>query len=137
MILARSCSYNTCRSDHIERYYCKTDIFKYSFYPYTIVEWNRLEHTLRNSKSYIIFKNSLLKIGRPVPKPTLIIRNLLGLKLLTRFRLGLSHLNEHRFNHNFENCINPLCLCNLEVESTAHFFLYCNNFCKHEEHHLK
>ena len=32
-----------------------------------------------------------------------------GLKLLTRLRLGLSHLNEHRFRHNLENCVNPLC----------------------------
>ena len=28
-------------------------------------------------------------------------------------RLELSHLNEHRFNHNFDDCINPLCLCSL------------------------
>ena len=41
-------------------------------------------------------------------------------------RLGLSHLNEHRFNHNFENCINPLCTCTLEIESTTHFFLHCH-----------
>ena len=32
----------------------------------------------------------------------------LGLKLLTRLRLGLSHLNEYRFKHNSENCINVL-----------------------------
>ena len=54
---------------------------------------------------------------------------------LTRLRLGLSHLNEHRFNHNFDidSCINPLCSCSLEVESTKHFFLHCHhytNICK-------
>ena len=98
----------TRNSDHIETYYCRTDIFKYSFFPYTIVEWNRLEHTLRNSISYNIFKNSLLEIGRPMPKPTFNILNTLRLKQLTRLRLGLSHLNQHRFNHNFEDCINPL-----------------------------
>ena len=36
-------------------------------------------------------------------------------------------MNEHRFNHNFEDSINPLCLFSLEVESTAHFFLHCHN----------
>ena len=87
-----------------------------------------MDHTLHNSKSYNIFKNSLLEIGRPMPKPTFNIHNPLGLKLLTRLRLGLSHLNEHRFNHNFEDCINPLCSCSLEVESTTHFFLHCHNF---------
>ena len=49
-----------------------------------------------------------------------------GIRLLTRLRLQLSHLNEHRFNHNFDNCINPLCACTLEIESTTHFFLHCH-----------
>ena len=61
-----------------------------------------------------------------MPKPTFNIHNPLGLKLLTRLRIGLTHLNEHRFNHNFEDYINPLCLGSLEVESTAH--LHCHNF---------
>ena len=52
----------------------------------------------------------------------------MGLKLLTRLRLGLSHLSDHRFNHNFENCLNPLCTCSLEVESTTNFFLHCHYF---------
>ena len=56
------------------------------------------------------------------------IHNPIGLKLLTRLRLGLSHLNEHRFNHNFESCLNPLCACSLEVESTTHFFIHCHHF---------
>ena len=52
----------------------------------------------------------------------------MGLKLRTRLRLGLSHLNVHRFNHNFESCLNPLCTCSLEVESTTHFFLHFHHF---------
>ena len=39
-------------------------------------------------------------------------------------RLGLSHLNEHKFKHNFQDCINPLCTYSLEFESLYHFFLY-------------
>ena len=42
--------------------------------------------------------------------------------------MGLSHLNEHRFNHNFQSCIKPLCTCSLEVESTCHFFLHCLHY---------
>ena len=30
-----------------------------------------------------------------------------GLKLLNRLRLGLSRLDEHKFNHNFKECVNP------------------------------
>ena len=43
-------------------------------------------------------------------------------------RIGLSYLNEHRFNHNFGDCINLLCSCSLEVASTAHILLHCHNF---------
>ena len=56
------------------------------------------------------------------------IHNPIGLKLLTRLRLGFSHLNEHRFNHNFESCLNPFRACSLEVESTTHFFIHCHRF---------
>ena len=52
----------------------------------------------------------------------------MGLKLLTRLRLGLSHLSEQRFNHNFQSCINPLCSCSLAIESTTHFLLHCHHF---------
>ena len=36
-------SYNTQSLDKIETYYCRTDTFKNSFFPYTIVEWNKLD----------------------------------------------------------------------------------------------
>ena len=87
------------------------------------MEWNKLNSSIRNS-TYAVFRNHLPKIIRPVYS----IQNCIGLKLLTRLRLGLSHLNEYRFNHNFQNCINPLCTCSLEVESTAHFFLHCHHY---------
>ena len=70
----------------------------------------------------------MLKIGRPNQCSIYRIHNPVGLKLLTRLRLGLSHLNEHRFNHNFQSCINPLCSCSLAIESTTHFLLHCHHF---------
>lgn len=50
------------------------------------------------------------------------------MKLLTRLRLGLSHLNEPRFSHNIKNGIIPLCTCGSEVEPRAHFFLHSHHF---------
>ena len=38
--------------------------------------------------------------------------------------LNLSHLNEHKFRHNFKRCVSPICGCGLEIESTQHFFLH-------------
>ena len=55
--------------------YCRTDIFKYSFFLSTIFEWNQLDDSLHNSKSYSIFKNSLLNISRSVSKSIFNINN--------------------------------------------------------------
>ena len=54
------------------------------------------------------FINYLLKIDWSSPKPLYNIRNTTGLELFTRLRLGLSNLNEHKFNHNFRDCVNSL-----------------------------
>ena len=35
--------YNTQNLDQVETYYCRTDAFKNSFFPYTIAEWNKLD----------------------------------------------------------------------------------------------
>ena len=43
-------------------------------------------------------------------------------------RLGLSHLANHKFRHNFQDCLNPICSCGQEIETTSHFLLHCLNF---------
>lgn len=50
------------------------------------------------------------------------------MKFLTLLRSGFSHLNEHRFRHNFRDCLNDLCL---EMEDTSHYLLYCHYFSDH------
>ena len=93
-----------------------------------MVEWNKLDLDIRKSKSYTIFQNGFLKIGRPNQCSVYRIHNPIGLKLLTRLRVGLRHLNENKFHNNFQSCINPLCSCSLEIESTTHFLLHCHHF---------
>ena len=51
------------------------------------------------------------------------INDAIGVKLITRLRLGFSHLREHIFKHNFQDTLNPLCSCSIKVESTSHYFL--------------
>ena len=43
-------------------------------------------------------------------------------------RLGLSHLTDHKFRHNFQDCLNPICDCGQEIERTSHFLLHCLNY---------
>ena len=52
--------------------------------------------------------------------------NPVGVKFLTRLRLHLSHLNELKFRHGFEDTISPLCSCNTDIESNEHFLLRCH-----------
>ena len=52
-----------------------------------------------------------------------------GLK--SNLRLGFSYLNEHRFRHNFQDCLNPLCSCSLEIEDTSHYVLLCHHILHH------
>ena len=54
--------------------------------------------------------------------------NPLGIKLLTRLRLGLSQLHQHKFRHWFRDALNPLCKCGKDIESAMYFFLRCTNF---------
>ena len=71
---------------------------------------------------YLVFKNYLPKEIRPKLIPLYNIHNPPGIKLLTRMRLRLSHLNGHKLTHNFDDCLNPFCTCSLEPDSTLHFF---------------
>ena len=127
LIPKKSYQYITRNVNDIATYQCRTDVFKFSFFPWTITEWNKIDTKIRNSP-YSVFRNYLLKEIRPKPSPLYNIHNPSGIKLLTRLRLGLSHLNEHKFNHNFDDCVNPFCTCSLEPESTSHFFLHCHHY---------
>ena len=40
----------------------------------------------------------------------------------------MSHLNEHKFFHNFRDTLNPLCTCGSEIESNSHFLLHCQHY---------
>ena len=113
---------------NIPHYYCRTDTFKNSFFPNVINEWNKLDEKIKGATSFSLFKASLLKMGRPHANSTYRIHNPVGIRLHTRLRLVLSHLNEHKFRHNFADCVNPLCSCSIEPETTLHFFLHCCNF---------
>ena len=53
-------------------------------------------------------------------------RDPVGVKLLTRLRLQLGNLNEHKFRHGFEDTVSPMCLCNTEIEINEHFLLCCH-----------
>ena len=85
--------------------------------PCVIDEWDKLNPEIRNSGSYNIFRS--VTIG---------LTDTIGIKLITRLRLGFSHLPEHKFSHNFQDTLNPLCSCSIEAESTSHYLMCCHFF---------
>ena len=96
------------RNIYISSYNSRTEYFKSSFFP-----------------AFGAFKQNLLPFIRPLENSIFIIFEPEGLKLLTRLRLGFSRLNEHCFQHNFQECLNPLCMCSLGLETKMPLTTYC------------
>ena len=42
--------------------------------------------------------------------------------------MAFSHINKHKFKHNFCYFLNPLCKCKLEPETTSYFLRHCHLF---------
>ena len=74
-------------------------IFLKTFFPYTIIEWNKLDLDVRKSKSYATFRNTLLKLGRPIQHAIYSINNPVGLKLLTLLLFGNQKYTEIDNSH--------------------------------------
>ena len=121
-------SLNPQRSELFSEFFSHSAFFDSSFFPFCVKTWNKLSSELRNSSSVSIFKKALLNYYRPKECSIFNIFDPVGLKLLTRLRVNLSHLREHKFRHNFLDTLNPLCSCNLEIESTTHYLLRCSFF---------
>ena len=66
------------------------------FFPSNLNGWFNLDINIRISELITLFKCKLLSFIRPVKNSIYNIFQPKGLKLLTRLRLDLSHLNAHR-----------------------------------------
>ena len=104
-------------------------LFKNTFFPSTIMEWNKLDWEIKNSESIVTFKKRILSFIRPSASSTLNCHNPRGIKLLWRLRLGLSHLREHKLKHSFQDSLYPFCSCGkAEVKTSSHYLLHCSNY---------
>ena len=120
--------YSTRNANNIPHFKVKHSFFKNTFFPSVIIEWNKLDPEIQNVPSLNIFKKNILKFIRPTANNMFGCHNLKSIKYLTRLRLGLSHLHEHKFKNNFQDTLNPLCACGCDIENTCHFLLDCPNF---------
>ena len=74
LIPKKSHQYITRNVNDIATYQCRTDAFKFSFFPWTITEWNKIGIKIQNSP-YLVFRNYLCNEIRPKPSPLYNIPN--------------------------------------------------------------
>ena len=125
----------TLRDKTMRKPFCRTERFSNSFFPYSISNWNTLDDSIKLLPSLASFKKHLNTFIRPKGNSCYDIRDNFGIKILTKIRVEFSDLREHRYNHNF-NCENPTCSCELEDESSVHYFLCCPRYVKQRKHLL-
>ena len=109
----------------------RTQKFRYSFFPDTSNSWNQLSSFIKNSSSLNIFKKRYMEFFNVEPNPIYGLHNPVGLKYLTRLRVGLSHLCAHKYQHNFSDTDSKFCTCGNNIPETVEHYLL---FCPHHTH---
>ena len=123
-----STSYSSRNSENLPTINPIKNSFIKNTFPSTIIEWNILDSNIRCSPSYKRFRKQILESIRPQLLCILNVPYYLGLIYLTRLLVGLGHLREHKFRHNFRDSLNPICNCGNVIEPAKHYFLHSSNF---------
>ena len=114
--------------NNIKRFGTRTKNFKQRSFPFCVNKWCKLDISLRKAKNVKHFKSMLKDFFNLKQKSLFAIHDPPGVKLLSRLKLKFSHLNEHKFRHNFKDALSPICDCGSETEITDYFFLRCPFF---------
>ena len=70
-----------------------------------MLEWNNLDKSIRISETFSFFKKSVLKLIRLPENSIFNCHNPKGIKVTTILRLGLSHLQDHKLQKNFQDLL--------------------------------
>lgn len=111
---------------------CNTQLYKESFLPSVIRDWNALPEHIKNSPSLNAFKRNLNRNMFKSPK-YYYSGSRYGHVLHTRLRLGCSSLNYDLFRKSITD--SPHCTCG-DIETNSHFLLYCPKYQLQRRNHL-
>ena len=111
------------------------DFFKNSFFPSTVTEWNKIDKNIRKSERLNIFEKNILKFVPLSQNRVYNWHDPKGIKLLTRLRVGLSHVRKHKFKHSFQDTLNLICNSGEDIETTSHYLFHCPDYL-HERKNL-
>ena len=76
------------------------------FFASALVKWSELNSDIRKSPLYSTFKKKTLSFIRPHCNDVFNVSHPKGLILITRLRVGFSHLREQKFKHRFLDTLN-------------------------------
>ena len=84
IIPIHSMSYRTSQCNKIPAINVKHDFFKNTFFPSTIIAWNKLDWEIKTSESIETFKKRILSFIRQSPNSTFNCHNPRGIKFLSK-----------------------------------------------------
>ena len=90
--------------------------------------WNKIYVNIGHHSVCNVFKRVILKFIRPERNEVFNVDNSEWIKFLTGTRLRLRQLVDHKYWHNFQDCINPICSCGQEIETSVHVLLHYSNY---------
>ena len=105
----------------------KTVHFSHTYFHNVLVAWNALDNDIRESNTLGEFKGTLLAKMRPNMKSVFEVRDIRGVRCLTKLRVKFSPLTEHTFGHNVAS-VSPICERNSGIEDDEQFFLHCPSY---------
>ena len=120
---ARSSEYSSESMQNVPFYKTRHNIFKRYLVLSAIIQWNNLDLNSTNSGCLNISRNSILKFITPSVNSAFNSHNTKEVEFITRLTLVESHFPEHRFKHSFQDLLNPISNCWLDIES---FWLTCH-----------
>ena len=82
LIPVRSTPYATRTVGNIPLIKTKHKLFKNSFFALAVIEWNNLNHNIRNVESFSIFKNNILNLSGQPPIMFLVVKIIVESNLL-------------------------------------------------------
>ena len=81
-------------------------LFYENIYCYLNYKW--VEQNFHNSENIGFFNSNILKFIQPRRNSIYNCHNPKGIRVINRFRLGLSHFCKHKYKHGFQDCLRSL-----------------------------
>ena len=102
--------------------------FQKILFSWNIMAWNKIYVNIGHYSVCNVFKRVILKFIGPERNEVFNVDNSEWLKFLTGTRLRLRQLVDHKYWHNFSDCVNPICSCGQEIETSVHVLLHYSNY---------